>query len=70
MAVLKIRDAEGTVQEVLAIKGEDYVLTEADKQEIAQIVASMSPAVVSLDENRVLELIRENMPASAEGVEY
>lgn len=41
MAVLKIRDAEGNVQEILAIKGEDgkdgsdYVLTDADKQEIA-----------------------------------
>ena len=70
MAILKIRDAEGNVQEILAIKGEDYVLTEADKQEIAQIVVSMSPTVVSLDENRVLELIRENMPSSAEGVKY
>ena len=41
MAILKIKDAEGNVQEILAIKGEDgkdgsdYVLTDADKQEIA-----------------------------------
>jgi hypothetical protein len=35
MAILKIRDANGTVQEILAIKGNDYVLTDADKQEIA-----------------------------------
>lgn len=35
MAILKIRDANGTVQEILAIKGDDYVLTDADKQEIA-----------------------------------
>lgn len=35
MAILKIRDANGNIQEVLAIKGEDYVLTEADKIEIA-----------------------------------
>ena len=35
MAILKIRDAEGNVQEILTIKGEDYVLTEADKIEIA-----------------------------------
>ena len=35
MAILKIRDAEGNVREILAIKGEDYVLTEADKIEIA-----------------------------------
>jgi hypothetical protein len=38
MSILKIRDAEGNVHEVLCIKGEDYVLTEADKQEIAEIV--------------------------------
>jgi hypothetical protein len=47
MAILKIKDANGNVQEILAIKGEDgkdgqpgkdYVLTEADKQEIADIV--------------------------------
>lgn len=43
MAILKIRDSDGNTQEILAIKGEDgkdYVLTEADKQEIAGIVAS------------------------------
>ncbi len=39
--ILRIRDAEGNVQEILVIKGEkgengnDYILTEADKQEIA-----------------------------------
>ena len=47
MAILKIRDADGNVQEILAIKGEngkdgadgkDYVLTDADKQEIANLV--------------------------------
>ena len=39
--ILRIRDADGNVQEVLTIRGEDgkdYVLTEADKQEIANIV--------------------------------
>ena len=40
MAILKIRDSNGTVQEILVIKGEDYVLTEADKQEIAEMVAT------------------------------
>lgn len=69
MSILKIRDADGNVQEILAIKGErgypgergekgdpgekgdkgdkgdtgatgnDYVLTSADKQEIAEAVA-------------------------------
>ncbi len=41
MAILKFRDAEGNVQEILAIKGDkgdDYVLTDTDKQEIAQTV--------------------------------
>lgn len=44
MAVLKIRDADGNVQEILAIKGDkgdNYVLTDADKQEIAEIVAGL-----------------------------
>ena len=44
MAILKIRDAEGNVQEILAIKGEDgkdYVLTDVDKQEIAEKVKGM-----------------------------
>ena len=38
MAILKIRDADGNIQEILAIRGEpgkDYILTDADKQEIA-----------------------------------
>ena len=39
--VLRIRDANGNIQEILAIKGEDYVLTEADKQEIAAMVKDM-----------------------------
>ena len=49
MSILKIRDASGKVQEILVIKGEDgkdYVLTEADKREIASMVAAsaVSPA--------------------------
>jgi hypothetical protein len=35
MAILKIRDSDGNVQEIPVIKGEGYILTEADKQEIA-----------------------------------
>ena len=66
MAILKIRDAEGNVQEILAIKGKDgtngkdgkdgvnYVLTDADKQEIAEMVA---------------EIVQGNIP-SAEEVSY
>lgn len=36
--ILRIKDDNGNVQEILAIRGENYVLTEADKQEIADIV--------------------------------
>ena len=54
MAILKIKDAEGNVQEILAIKGENYVLTDADKMEIAQMAAA---------------LVNSNIP-SAEEVEY
>lgn len=50
MALLKIRDANGNVQEVLAIRGNDYVLTDADKREIAEMVtALMSVNAVSGD---------------------
>lgn len=43
MAILRIRDSNGNIHEILAIRGEngkDYVLTEADKQEIASMVAA------------------------------
>lgn len=44
--ILRVRDAEGNVQEILVIKGdkgEDYVLTNADKQEIAaKVVGNLS----------------------------
>ena len=36
--ILRIRDSNGKVQEILAIKGNDYVLTEEDIQKIAKIV--------------------------------
>ena len=73
MAILKIKDAGGNIHEILAIKGEGYVLTEADKIEIAEIVKSsvINPATTgSLTEEQVLELIRANMPTSAEEVDY
>ena len=50
--ILKLKDANGNVQEILAIKGEagkdgedgeDYVLTEADKEEIANLVLEKLP---------------------------
>lgn len=39
--ILRVKDADGNIQEIIAIKGEDYVLTEADKQEIAEMVVGM-----------------------------
>ena len=41
MAILKVRDDKGNVQEILALRGEpgkDYVLTQKDKQEIADMI--------------------------------
>ena len=41
MSILKIRDENGNIQEILAIRGEpgkDYVLTEEDKREIAGMI--------------------------------
>ena len=41
MAVLRVRDENGNIQEITTIKGDkgdSYVLTEADKQEIASMV--------------------------------
>ena len=52
MAILKIRDENGNVQEILAIKGEDgkdYVLTEADKREIADMIAASAVSLTDLD---------------------
>lgn len=50
MALLKIRDANGQVHEIASIKGNDYILTDADKREIAEMVtALMSVNAVSGD---------------------
>ncbi len=74
--ILRIRDAEGNIKEITAIKGDDYVLTEEDKREIANLVAGMISATGAISvtsdmtEERVLELINANMPASGEGVDY
>ena len=49
--ILRVRDAEGNVQEILAIKGEKgekgdpYILTETDKAEIVNAVLSSMPSV-------------------------
>jgi hypothetical protein len=38
--ILTVRDEQGNIIEIPAIKGDDYVLTEEDKREIAGIVVS------------------------------
>lgn len=60
MAILKIRDANGNVQEILVIKGDkgdSYILTEADKTEIANIVASLMASPVNEQENGSQEAV-------------
>lgn len=49
MAILKIRDEKGNVQEIIVIRGEDYILTEEDKREIANMIAAGAVAPVSID---------------------
>jgi hypothetical protein len=39
--ILRIRDSNGNIQEITAIKGDSYKLTEADKQEIAEMVSAV-----------------------------
>lgn len=84
MAILKIRDEHGKVQEIIAIKGEDYVLTEADKREIAEMVAASLVSATDLTpvsafendagyitENQVQQMIENaiaNMPSGEEAV--
>lgn len=41
MAILKVKDQNGNIIDIPAIKGDDYILTEADKAEIAEQAAGM-----------------------------
>ena len=62
--ILRIRDKEGNVQEILAIKGEKgdtYTLTETDKAEIAKEAADM----VEIPEGGVTEETDPTVPAWA-----
>lgn len=45
--ILQVRDANGKWVEIDAIKGSDYVLTDADKREIAEMVLAAVSAVPS-----------------------
>lgn len=54
MAILKIRNENGQVQEILAIrgkKGDSYILTESDKEEIAGMVDAKSTLIVTVNED-------------------
>lgn len=84
MALLKIRDANGNVQEILALRGNDYVLTDADKREIAALIPSNGTIDLSayalkteipdvsefVTEEQVLALIQANMPVNGDEESY
>lgn len=38
--ILRIRDSNGNVQEIIALKGDSYRLTETDKQEVVDLVTA------------------------------
>ena len=57
--ILRVKDKEGNVQEILAIKGSDYVLTDADKREIAEMAVELISTMP----------VSENIP-SGEEVSY
>ena len=57
MSILRIRDADGNIQEIVAIKGEkgdSYILTDEDKKEIADMV-DVSDIDVPLKETKYVE---------------
>lgn len=75
MSIIRIRDEHGNVQDVTVIKGDkgdSYILTEADKQEIAAIVAGAMSVSDNgyLNEDEVMALIQANMPPSGDGDSY
>ena len=59
MAILRLKDNNGNIIEIPAIKGDpgkDYVLTEADKEEIAeQAAALIDTALLSILGDGVIE---------------
>ena len=72
MAILKIRDADGNVQEIIAIKGEDgkdYVLTEADKQEIANMIATSTVALTDLEPDTSDFALKTDIPTKVSALE-
>ena len=57
--ILRVKDKEGNAQEIIAIKGSDYVLTDADKREIAEMAVELISTMP----------VSENIP-SGEEVSY
>lgn len=77
--VLSVRDKNGKFIPISAIKGDkgdSYVLTDADKREIAEIVAgiinvsSIAESADFVTEERVLDLIQANMPVNGDEESY
>lgn len=69
MAILRIRDENGKVQEIPVIRGNAYVLTDADKREIAEMISAANVSGFQT-EAQVLALIQANMPVSGDEVSY
>lgn len=64
MSILRVRDDKGNVQEILALRGEpgkDYVLTQEDKQEIADMIDGTIESYDATPEN-ILEVIANAKP--------
>ena len=61
MSVLKIRDENGEFKDIITIKGEpgeDYILTEEDKQEIAKMVESSAEGMQALTNLELEEILK------------
>lgn len=72
MGILKIRDSDGKVQEILAIKGEDgkdYVLTEEDKREIASIVAASAVSLADFTPDTSNFALKTDIPTKVSAFE-
>lgn len=49
MSVIYIRDEDGKFIPLPTVKGADYILTEEDKQEIAEIVLNLIPTTEGVE---------------------
>ena len=70
MAIMRIRDKDGKIQEILVIKGEpgdDYVLTPEDKEEIASMISGGGGVSTVLNEHIANEDNPHNVTAEHVG---